>query len=55
MLPGLGEAANAAVTITGIELAHRIRERQFMLSRTYRHNPVPLVDGYILSGKWRDA
>jgi hypothetical protein len=28
--------ATAAVTIGGIELAHRIRKRQFMLSRIYR-------------------
>ncbi|HLA72298.1 MAG TPA: hypothetical protein VK624_12375 [Steroidobacteraceae bacterium] len=28
--------STATVTITGIELAHRIRNRQFMLSRTYR-------------------
>ncbi len=35
-IAGFKSFANAAVTIAGIELAHRIRKRQFMLSRTYR-------------------
>jgi transposase-like protein len=30
------EPTATSVTIAGIELAHRIRKRQFMLSRTYR-------------------
>jgi len=35
-MAGFKSFATAAVTIAGIELAHRIRERQFMLSRAYR-------------------
>jgi len=35
-MAGFKSFATAAVTIAGIELAHRIRKRQFMLSRTYR-------------------
>jgi hypothetical protein len=35
-MAGFKSFANAAVTIAGIELAHRIRKRQYMLSRPYR-------------------
>ena len=35
-MTGFKSFSTATVTITGIELAHRIRKRQFMLSRTYR-------------------
>jgi transposase-like protein len=35
-MAGFKSFSNAAVTIAGIELAHRIRKRQYMLSRTYR-------------------
>jgi hypothetical protein len=35
-MAGFKSFATAAVTIAGIELAHRIRKRRFMLSRTYR-------------------
>ena len=35
-MAGFKSFPTAAVTIAGIELAHRIRKRQFMLSRTYR-------------------
>jgi transposase-like protein len=35
-MAGFKSFDTAAVTIAGIELAHRIRKRQFMLSRTYR-------------------
>ena len=35
-MAGFKSFATAAVTIAGIELAHRIRKRQFMLSRAYR-------------------
>jgi transposase-like protein len=35
-MAGFKSFENAAVTIAGIELAHRIRKRQYMLSRTYR-------------------
>jgi transposase-like protein len=37
-MSGFKSFASATVTITGIELAHRIRKRQFMLSRTYRRH-----------------
>jgi transposase-like protein len=35
-MTGFESFSTATVTITGIELAHRIRKRQLMLSRTYR-------------------
>src|SRR4029453_17085964 len=35
-MAGFKSFTNAAVTLVGIELGHRIRKRQFMLSRTYR-------------------
>lgn len=35
-MAGFKIIATAAVTIAGIELAHRIRKKQFILSRTYR-------------------
>jgi transposase-like protein len=41
---------NAAVTIAGIELAQRIRKRQFMLSRTYRR-----LRGWSLKDEWAIA
>ena len=36
LMAGFKSFTSAAVTIAGIELAHRIRKRQFILSRTYR-------------------
>jgi hypothetical protein len=45
--PGFKSFANAAVTIAGIELAHRIRKRQFMLSRAYRR-----LGNWSLKKKW---
>ena len=35
-MAGFKSFATAAIAIAGIELAHRIRKRQYMLSRTYR-------------------
>jgi putative transposase len=35
-IAGFKSFATAAVTIAGIDLAHRIRKRQFKLSRAYR-------------------
>jgi len=32
-MKGFESFANAAITITGIELAHRIRKRQFLFCR----------------------
>ena len=35
-MAGFKSFNTAAVTLAGVELAHRIRKRQFMLNRTYR-------------------
>jgi transposase-like protein len=35
-MAGFKSFATAAIAIAGIELAHRIRKRQYMLGRTYR-------------------
>ena len=49
-MAGFKSFANAAFTITGIELAHRIRKRQFMLSRTYRR-----LGSWSLKNEWTMA
>jgi transposase-like protein len=49
-MAGFKSFATAAVTIAGIELAHRIRKRQFMLSQTYRR-----LRGWSLQSEWAIA
>jgi transposase-like protein len=49
-MAGFKSFANATVTIAGIELAHRIRKRQFMLSRTYRR-----IGKWSLKNEWAIA
>jgi transposase-like protein len=49
-MAGFKSFVNAAVTIAGVELAHRIRKRQAMLSRTYRR-----LGSWSLKNEWAMA